>query len=113
MAESVKVFLTVTATPAAPRVPLEIPKDATPTELLCLVSEKTFIPLDKVRLISQGKFIVADETKVVEEYKLVDELVLHVMGKPAPPPPAAAAPPTPLGTVAPNPRLRRAGFRDA
>ncbi|CAB9509656.1 PUB domain [Seminavis robusta] len=81
--DSVTVNLTVTATPAAPRIPLTIPKDVTPTSLRKLTSEASKIPLDKLRLIFRGRLIGDDDKKnAVTEFKLEEGTVLHCMGKP-------------------------------
>jgi PUB domain/Ubiquitin family len=82
-AETLTVNLTVTATPAAPRIPVTLPKDVSPCGLRKLVSEATKIPLDKLRLSFRGRLIGDDEDKnAVEEFKLEDGSVLHCMGKP-------------------------------
>jgi hypothetical protein len=96
-AETITVNLTVTATPAAPRIPVSLPKDVSPCSLRKLVSEATKIPLDKLRLIFRGRLIGDEEDKnAVEEFKLEDGTVLHCMGKPevgeSPPVSAAGAP---------------------
>ena len=82
MAETVTVNLTITAAPAAPRIPLQIPKDVSGSSLRQLVSDATKIPLPKLRLIFRGRLIADDDKNAVEEYKLEDESVLHCMGKP-------------------------------
>lgn len=80
MSETITVYLTVTATPAAPRLELVIPKDVSASELRKSVADKTKIPLAKLRLITRGK-LIGDKSSV-EEFKLQDGHVLHCMGKP-------------------------------
>jgi Ubiquitin family/PUB domain len=104
MTETMTVNLTVTATPAAPRISLSIPKDVSSSELRRLVSEKTTIPLDKLRLITRGKLISNnDANNAIEEYKLEEGTVLHCMGKPeggaTAPAAAAGAAPVPSTTA--------------
>ena len=83
MAEELTIGLTVTATPAAPRISLQIPKDVTSSNLRKLASEATKIPLPNLRLIFRGKIIGENETiKAVDEFKLDADCVIHCMGKP-------------------------------
>lgn len=80
---AITLHLTVTAEQGAPRVPLQINKSATPTELRKQASETTKIPLTALKLIFRGRLIGDDDSKeAATEFKLEEGSVLHCMGKP-------------------------------
>jgi len=83
MDATVTVHLTLTAVPTSPRIPLDVARGATSSELRLQVAEVTKIPLSDLRLIFRGRLIGNDDGKsVVEEYKIEDKSVIHCMGKP-------------------------------
>lgn len=95
--DTLTVNLTLTAVPSSPRVPVKLETTSTATDLRLKAAEATRIPLASLKIIYRGRMIKDDETlPVVDEYKLEDECVLHVMGKPT----AAAASETPPASTA-------------
>jgi len=100
MTDSITIQLTVTGVDGSPRVPLEINQNVSCAALRKLASEKTQIPLDKLRLIFRGRLVGSDESKeAVPEFKIEEGSVLHCMGKPA----AAKAEPATATTSASAP----------
>ena len=96
--ETLTVYLTVTAQQGQ-RVPLNVSKCATPTDLRKIASAATNIPLSSLRLIFRGRMIKDDDSsKVVPEYKLESDCVLHCLGKPADNS-ASSNPPVPATTT--------------
>ena len=99
--DSLTVYLTMTAAPSSPRVPIVVTKTATPSQLRAQAAEATKIPPASIRLIFRGRLIAEDDSKqVIEEYKLEDESVLHCMGKPSTTAPETAAAPMATTTTA-------------
>lgn len=79
----ITIQLTVTALPGAPRVPLTVNPDVTPTQLREQAASTTNIPLSSIKLIVRGRLVAAnDALSAVAEYKLEEGTVLHCMGKP-------------------------------
>eukprot|EP00970_Alexandrium_tamarense_P002219 scaffold316_cov188-Alexandrium_tamarense.AAC.11 len=86
--KSLTLYLSLTSSPSAPRIPLTLPPTSNASTLRRLASAATNIPLDSMKLIFRGRVIgEKSEGDVGLEYKLEDESVIHVMGKP----PVAAA----------------------
>ncbi|EED92740.1 predicted protein [Thalassiosira pseudonana CCMP1335] len=86
--KSLTLYLSLTSSPSAPRIPLTLPPTSNASTLRRLASAATNIPLDSLKLIFRGRVIgEKSEGDVGLEYKLEDESVIHVMGKP----PVAAA----------------------
>mmetsp|Transcript_7420 Transcript_7420/g.15259 ORF Transcript_7420/g.15259 Transcript_7420/m.15259 type:complete len:461 (-) Transcript_7420:188-1570(-) len=82
--DTITCFLSLTSAPSAPRVPLSLPSNATASDLRRLASEATNVPLSTLKLIFRGRVIPdKGEGDAVKEFKLEDECVIHVMGKPA------------------------------
>lgn len=110
------IQLTVTGAQGQPRVPLTICNTITCTELRQQTSEKTKIPLSKLKLIFRGRLVADDDSKAaVKEYKLEEGSVLHCMGKPISDSSASAAAPaaatntaTPPSVVPPAPAIASA-----
>ena len=93
MADSpLTIYLSLTSSPSTPRSTLTIPSPTstfTAAQLRKEAAKITTVPLDKLKLIFRGRVIsisnkdlVGNNINVVEEYKLENECVVHVMGKP-------------------------------
>lgn len=81
--DEITVALTITATPAAPRLSVKISKELSSKALREKVAAETKIPLQKLRLIYAGKLIKDDDkNKAVSEFRLEEGSVLHCMGQP-------------------------------
>lgn len=81
---SIKLYLSLTSSPSSPRVQINVPEEATGADLRKLSSEATKIPLATMKLIYRGRVIADKETgAVLKEFKLENDSVVHVMGKPA------------------------------
>jgi len=81
---SITLYLSLTSSPSSPRVSISVPEKTTGADLRKLSSEATSIPLATMKLIYRGRVIAGKETgDVVKEFKLENESVIHVMGKPA------------------------------
>ena len=86
------IYLSLTSSPSTPRSTLTIPPPTstfTAAQLRKEAAKITTVPLDKLKLIFRGRVIsisnkdlVGNNINVVEEYKLENECVVHVMGKP-------------------------------
>ena len=77
-----KIYLSLTSSPSAPRIPLELPADTSSSTLRTMASEATSIPLSNMKLIFRGRMIAdKSDNDVVTEFKLEEECVVHVMGK--------------------------------
>ena len=82
--KSLPLYLSLPSSPPAPRIPLTLPPTSNASTLRHLASAATNIPLDSLKLIFRGRVIgEKSEGDVGLEYKLEDESVIHVMGKPA------------------------------
>jgi len=93
---SITLYLSLTSSPSSPRVSINVPLEATGADLRKLSSEATSIPLATMKLIYRGRVIADKETgEVLKEFKLENDMVIHVMGKPA-----AAAEPAPSSSTA-------------
>jgi PUB domain/Ubiquitin family len=78
------IHLTVTGNQGSPRIPLQVAKDVTPTQLRRLAAEATSIPLAALRLIFGGRMIQdSDGQSAASVLKLEDGCVLHCIGKPS------------------------------
>mmetsp|Transcript_9392 Transcript_9392/g.13978 ORF Transcript_9392/g.13978 Transcript_9392/m.13978 type:complete len:431 (+) Transcript_9392:67-1359(+) len=92
---SITLYLSLTSSPSSPRVSINVPLEATGSDLRKLSSEATSIPLATMKLIYRGRVIADKETgEVLKEFKLENDMVIHVMGKPA-----AAAEPAPSSSA--------------
>ena len=83
---SITLHLSLTSSPSTPRVSISVPQDppATGADLRQLASTATKIPLQTMKLIYRGRVIAnKEEGDVVKEFKLEEDSVIHVMGKPA------------------------------
>ncbi len=90
--DNITCYLSLTSAPSAPRVPLSLPSNATASDLRRLASEATAVPLSALKLIFRGRVIPdKGEGDVAQEFKLENDCVIHVMGKPAASPAAAGA----------------------
>lgn len=93
---AVNLYLSLTSSPSSPRVQINVPEEATGADLRKLSSEATSIPITTMKLIYRGRVIADKETgEVLKEFKLENDSVIHVMGKPA----AAAEQPAPSSSA--------------
>eukprot|EP00579_Thalassiosira_antarctica_P000263 CAMPEP_0201869730 /NCGR_PEP_ID=MMETSP0902-20130614/3136_1 /ASSEMBLY_ACC=CAM_ASM_000551 /TAXON_ID=420261 /ORGANISM="Thalassiosira antarctica, Strain CCMP982" /LENGTH=476 /DNA_ID=CAMNT_0048395277 /DNA_START=26 /DNA_END=1456 /DNA_ORIENTATION=- len=82
------LYLSLTSSPSTPRITLTLENNndttsTTAAELLRKASDATSVPLASMKLIFRGR-VIPDKSKgdVVKEFKLENESVVHVMGKP-------------------------------
>lgn len=82
--DKITIQLTVTAAQGSPRVPLEIERTITSTQLRAQAAAATRIPLAALKLIFRGRLLADNNSNtVIEEFKLEEGSVVHCMGKPA------------------------------
>jgi hypothetical protein len=81
---SITIYFSITSSPSTPRAALAIPENGTsPSELRRKASDLTLVPLSSMKLIFRGRVIPdKDGGDVVKDFKLENESVIHVMGKP-------------------------------
>lgn len=82
----VTIYLSLTSSPSAPRVPLTVddPDGTTASDLRRRASELTSVPLASMKLIYRGKIIPEkDVGSVAADFALEEGCVVHVMGRPA------------------------------
>lgn len=83
MSESLNCYLSLTSSPSAPRGQLTLPLKSTASDLRRLASEATSVPLTALKLIFRGRVIPdKSEGDVIGDFKLENDCVIHVMGKP-------------------------------
>eukprot|EP00804_Cyclotella_cryptica_P017589 CCRYP_006721-RA/>CCRYP_006721-RA protein AED:0.09 eAED:0.06 QI:0/1/0.5/1/1/1/2/84/471 len=80
---SLTIYLSLTSSPSTPRIPLTLPLNTSSSQLRALAAAATNIPLATMKLIFRGRMIPdKPEGDVATEFKLEEECVIHVMGKP-------------------------------
>ncbi len=81
MSDNINLSLSLTNPPR--RVPVEIKKDASSTDLFETASKATSIPASGMKLIFRGRIIANKQgNSVTEEFNLEEGCVIHCMGKP-------------------------------